>query len=194
MSGDSEAAIRRLGVADAERYRAFRLTALRDSPSAFTSSHEEERDKPIAATVRRLAEAEHGPGALLGAFDEDGELVGTAGLRVPGRRQERHKATLFGMAVAPAAGGRGIGRALVARTLEVACEDGELRQVLLTVSEGNEAAIRLYTSCGFEVWGREPQAVVVNGQAVTKLHMVRMLGTHQSRTAISASMSASEKP
>lgn len=59
--------------------------------------------------------------------------------------------------------------------LAVAAEDGRLRQVLLTVSEGNEAALRLYTSCGFEVWGREPAAVLVDGQPVAKLHMIHHL-------------------
>ncbi|MER7842491.1 GNAT family N-acetyltransferase [Kitasatospora sp. NPDC096077] len=167
--------VRRLGVADAEPYRAFRLTALRETPSAFTSGYAEERAKPLAATLARLAGAEQGPGALLGAFGPDGILLGTAGLRVGRREQERHKATLYGMAVARAAAGRGIGRALVDRVLAVAAEDGRLRQVLLTVSEGNEPALRLYTSRGFEVWGREPRAVLVDGRPVTKLHMIRPL-------------------
>ncbi|MFJ9844028.1 GNAT family N-acetyltransferase [Kitasatospora sp. NPDC101155] len=167
--------VRRLGRADAEPYRAFRLTALRETPSAFTSSHAEESAEPPAATLQRLAEAEDGPGVLLGAFSGDGTLLGTAGLRVHRRDQERHKATLYGMAVARAAGGRGIGRALVERVLAAAAEDGRLRQVLLTVSEGNEPALRLYTSCGFEVWGREPRAVLVDGRVVAKLHMVRLL-------------------
>ncbi|MFF2078350.1 GNAT family N-acetyltransferase [Kitasatospora sp. NPDC058162] len=167
--------VRRLGLADAEPYRAFRLTALRETPTAFTSGYAEERDKPMAATLARLAEAEQGPGALLGAFDPDGTLLGTAGLRVGRRGQERHKATLYGMAVARPAGGRGVGRALVEAVLAVAAEDGRLRQVLLTVSEGNEAALRLYTSCGFEVWGREPAAVLVDGQPVAKLHMIHPL-------------------
>ncbi|MFI9361539.1 GNAT family N-acetyltransferase [Kitasatospora sp. NPDC053057] len=174
-SAEPAAVIRRLGVADAEPYRAFRLTALRETPSAFTSGYAEERAKPMADTLARLAGIEHGPGALLGAFDPDGALVGTAGLRVKQRGQERHKATLWGMAVARPAGGRGIGGALVDRVLAVAAEDGQLRQVLLTVSEGNEPALRLYTSRGFEVWGREPRAVLVDGQAVAKLHMVRLL-------------------
>ncbi|RKT20081.1 ribosomal protein S18 acetylase RimI-like enzyme [Streptomyces sp. 1114.5] len=167
--------IRPLGRADAEPYRAFRLEALRETPTAFTSGHAEERAKPLAATLARLAEAEQGPGALLGAFDDTGALVGTAGLKVSRRGQERHKGTLYGMAVARAAGGRGIGRALVREVLRTAAEDGRLRQVLLTVSEGNEAALRLYTACGFEVWGREPRAVLVDGLAVAKLHMVRLL-------------------
>ncbi|MET8545387.1 GNAT family N-acetyltransferase [Kitasatospora sp. NPDC004799] len=167
--------LRPLGVADAGPYRAFRLRALRENPSAFTSSHAEESASPLTATLRRLADAEEGPGALLGAFDGTGALVGTAGLKVPRRSQERHKGTLYGMAVARGAAGRGIGRALVREVLRTAAADGRLRQVLLTVSEGNEPALRLYTACGFEVWGREPRAVLVDGRAVAKLHMVRLL-------------------
>ncbi|WP_037898735.1 GNAT family N-acetyltransferase [Streptomyces sp. NRRL S-350] len=176
MSGSAEpVTVRRLGRADAEPYRAFRLAALRETPSAFTSAYAEERARPMAATLERLAEAEDGPGALLGAFDAAGTLVGTAGLKVPRRSQERHKGTLYGMAVARGAGGRGIGGALVREVLRTAVADGRLRQVLLTVSEGNEAALRLYTACGFEVWGREPAAVLVDGLPVAKLHMVRLL-------------------
>jgi RimJ/RimL family protein N-acetyltransferase len=94
---------------------------------------------------------------------------------VPARRQERHKATLFGMAVAPSATGQGIGKALVQRILDLAAGVGGLVQVGLTVSEGNQPAGRLYHSCGFRVSGREPRAVIVDGHPVAKLHMVRML-------------------
>ncbi|MFE4517710.1 GNAT family N-acetyltransferase [Kitasatospora sp. NPDC056783] len=175
--------LRRLGVADAGPYRAFRLEALRATPSAFTSSHAEEAARPPAVTERRLAEAESGPGALIGAFDGAGTLVGTAGLKVPSRTRERHKGTLYGMAVARGAGGRGIGRVLVREVLRTAARDGLLRQVLLTVSEGNEPALRLYTACGFEVWGREPRAVLVDGRAVAKLHMVRLLDGERAEPA-----------
>ncbi|WP_020390648.1 hypothetical protein [Kribbella catacumbae] len=40
---------------------------------------------------------------------------------------------------------------------------------------GNAAAERLYRSCGFEQWGREPAAVMVDGQPVAKLHLIRWL-------------------
>ncbi|MFF2750512.1 GNAT family N-acetyltransferase [Kitasatospora sp. NPDC058048] len=175
--------LRRLGVADAEPYRAFRLAALRGTPSAFTSSHAEEAGRPLSETLQRLAGAEAGPDALIGAFDGAGTLVGTAGLKVSQRGQERHKGTLYGMAVARSAAGRGIGRALVREVLRTAERDGRLRQVLLTVSEGNEPALRLYTACGFEVWGREPRAVLVDGRAVAKLHMVRLLDGDRAEAA-----------
>ncbi len=165
-------AIRKLCVDDAEEYREFRLRALRHSPAAFVSTYEEDVDKPLSATVQRLAGRL--PDFVLGAYDGR-KLVGIAGLAVRPRRQERHKATLFGMAVDPAATGRGIGRALVREVLDLATTTTGLTQVGLTVSEGNVPAERLYRSCGFEVWGREPRAAVVAGHPVAKLHMIHLL-------------------
>ncbi|MFD0690337.1 GNAT family N-acetyltransferase [Actinomadura fibrosa] len=176
MSAEAEPrlVLRRLGEDDAAEYRAFRLRALRDAPGAFTSTFEEEDAKPLAATVTRLVPSDGTRTVVLGAFDPVRGLIGSAGLRAPSRLQERHKGTLFGMAVAPHAAGRGVGRALVERILETAAEAG-LVQVDLTVSEGNVPAERLYRACGFEVWGREPRALLVGGRPVAKLHMVRML-------------------
>lgn len=55
---------------------------------------------------------------------------------------------LAGMAVIPAARGRGFGRASMALLLDEARARGEHRMVL-EVIEGNEPAIALYESCGF---------------------------------------------
>lgn len=164
--------VRVLGAADAEEYRAFRLQALRRTPTAFTSTYEEDRGKPLSATVDRLVCVDRPHDAVVGAFDGTGTLVGIAGLTVGGRVQERHKATLFGMAVAPHVGRRGIGRTLVERILQLAAQVDGLLQVGLTVSEGNLPAQRLYQRCGFRVWGHEPRAVLVDGHPVAKLHMV----------------------
>ncbi|MFI6741012.1 GNAT family N-acetyltransferase [Nonomuraea sp. NPDC050451] len=172
--GRESVTVRKLGVDDAAEYRAFRLEALRAAPTAFTSSYEEESAKPLSATIERLATAGRPDDAVVGAYDA-GRLVGIAGLSVPVRRQERHKATLFGMAVSAHATGRGIGKVLVQRVLEIAAAVDGLAQVGLTVSEGNLPAERLYRSCGFEAWGREPRAVIVGGRSIVKLHMVRML-------------------
>lgn len=161
--------LRALGAADAAEYRAFRLAALRLTPTAFTSTYAEDVDQPLEATVKRLTGH-----ITVGAFD-GGRLIGIAGMAVDPRQQVRHKATLFGMAVAPEAKGQGVGKALVTRIIELATATDELRQIVLTVSEGNVAAERLYRSCGFEQWGREPAAVVVDGRPVAKLHLVRWL-------------------
>ena len=167
--------IRRLGANDVEAYRALRLQAIRATPFAFTASFEEESTKPLSTMIDRLIAPGRPDDAVFGAFDDAGKLIGIAGLAVAQRPQERHSATLFGMAVAPHATRRGVGRALVVRTLEHAGSVHGLLQVQLRVSEGNAAAEHLYRSCGFEEWGREPRAIMVQGTAVTKIHMVRML-------------------
>jgi RimJ/RimL family protein N-acetyltransferase len=167
--------IRRLGANDVEAYRAFRLQAIRATPRAFTSSFEEESAKPLSAMIERLIAPGRPGDAVFGAFDDAGKLIGIAGLAVAQRAQERHSATLYGMAVAPHMARRGVGRALVMQVLEHAASVPGLLQVQLRVSEGNAVAEYLYRSCGFEEWGREQRAVIVQGTAVTKIHMVRRL-------------------
>jgi RimJ/RimL family protein N-acetyltransferase len=173
--GEVGLTIRRLGSEDAQAYRAFRLRAVHATPLNFTASFEEESARPLEATIERLVPSARPDDAVFGAFDPAGELIGIAGLTVAPRPQERHIATLFGMAVAARASRQGVGRALVLHVLEYAASVRGLLQVQLRVSEGNEAAERLYRSCGFEEWGRQRRAVMVQGTAVTKIHMVHML-------------------
>ncbi|HZB34046.1 MAG TPA: GNAT family N-acetyltransferase [Streptosporangiaceae bacterium] len=60
---------------------------------------------------------------------------------------------IYCMAVAPAARGRGLGRAVLRTLLEVARSQGARRAYLIVV-EGNAAARRLYEQEGFRVAGR----------------------------------------
>jgi ribosomal protein S18 acetylase RimI-like enzyme len=60
----------------------------------------------------------------------------------------------LGMAVAPGQRGRGVGEALLARTITVARELG-WRALSLSVEDGNRAARALYGRHGFVVVGRE---------------------------------------
>lgn len=52
--------------------------------------------------------------------------------------------------------GRGVGKAILARLVEIARERG-FHTVLAGVSEGNEVSIRLHRAFGFEVWGVQRQ-------------------------------------
>jgi ribosomal protein S18 acetylase RimI-like enzyme len=161
--------IRRLQPSDAATYRTLRLRALREHPDAFTSSFEEESLQPVATSQKRLA----GTVKMWGAFDGDA-LVGLVGLDREVRAKNRHKATVVGMYVAPEAGRRGIGKALMDALLQEARADG-IEMLVLTVTAGNDGARELYVRCGFQTFGIEPNAIKVDGQYYGKEHMTLSL-------------------
>jgi ribosomal protein S18 acetylase RimI-like enzyme len=162
--------IRRLAPADALSYRALRLRALREHPDAFTSSWEDDREQPVEASAARLAGH-----AFWGAF-QGAELYGFVGLERESRAKNRHNATVVGMYVAPEVAGQGVGRALLAALLAHARSAG-LGSLVLTVTEGNAQAQRLYRSAGFHSFGIEPDAIRVDGRSYAKNHMHLDLGT-----------------
>lgn len=167
--------VRRLGPTDAPAYHALRLRGLVEYPQAFTSSAEEEAARPLDWSVQRLTDAPQRPNDLfLGAFVA-GRLQGLVGLQGRYRPKERHNATVVGLFVAPEAGGRGLGRALMVALLNGARARPELLQLDLTVTEGNAAAQGLYVSLGFTVYGVLPRAVRVDGRDYAKIHMVYAL-------------------
>lgn len=160
--------IRRLESSDAAAYRTLRLDALREFPSAFSSSYEEECDTPLAIIAERLA---RGSGRdLFGAFHGD-ELVGMVVVARESGIKLRHKACIRGMVVSAACQGKGVGRQLLERALAcVATMDG-VRKVTLSVTGGNAPAIALYTSAGFEPFGCEQGATLVDGVLYDELLM-----------------------
>jgi RimJ/RimL family protein N-acetyltransferase len=164
--------IRRLAPADGEAYRALRLRALGEHPEAFTSSHEEDAAKPVAATQRRLSP--DSPDIVWGAFI-DGELVGVLGMTPERRAKSRHKAHVFGMYVPAEFGRRGIGTALLATVIAAARATPGVEQLTLTVTRGNDAARGLYAGAGFAAFGVEPRAIRVDNTYLDKEHMVLFL-------------------
>jgi RimJ/RimL family protein N-acetyltransferase len=166
--------IRRLGAADAQAYLALRQRMLREHPEAFTSSHDEEARRPISWTESRLTAQDSPLKFVLGAFSDDGALVGSVGLSAEERQKQRHKALLFGMFTATEARGQGIGRALLDECLAQAVASPMIEQIILTVTEGN-AAEKLYAAAGFERFGVEPRAIQCEGRYFGKVHMMRFL-------------------
>mgnify|MGYP002362489915 FL=1 len=158
--------VRRLTQADASAYRAVRLRALREHPEAFTSDADEEASQPLDVMAQRLGHPER---KVWGAFAADA-LMGTIGLDREHRVKNRHKATVVGMYVATEYAGKGAGRALINTLLADARATG-LDLLVLTVTEGNLSAIRLYEHAGFKTFGVEPGAIKVAGRAWAKTHM-----------------------
>ncbi len=168
-------AIRRLSPADAPPYRALMLEAYATAPEAFTSSVAEREHLPLTWWESRVEAGPDVKELVCGAFAQD-VLVGVAGLTFEQRERTRHKATLFGMFVRQEARGTGIARSLVQEILAQARLRASTQLVQLTVTESNLAAVRLYGSCGFAIFGTEPMAVRLGERFITKLHMWQTVG------------------
>jgi ribosomal protein S18 acetylase RimI-like enzyme len=160
--------LRRLTPEDATSFQALRLAALQEAPTAFGSSFEEERDFPASTIEGRLAiKADRG---AFGAFEGE-NLVGVVALGRESMRNLAHKGVIWGMYVKPDHRGKGIGKALLAEAISLARSVPELLQVNLSVNAENAAAIHLYRSFGFKVFGREPGAMRIERELHDELHM-----------------------
>lgn len=131
--------IRQAGPDDWQAWRELRLNALLDSPGAFGSSHERERERDERFWRNRLS----GTGASFVA-SVDGSPVGMVGAYWP----EHRLVELVSMWVAPAGRRLGVGSALVGRLVTWAGEEGA-QAVGLWVARGNDAAESLYSRHGF---------------------------------------------
>ena len=156
--------IRELEEHDAFQYRALRLRALREHPTAFNSSYEQQKQWPLETFALRLRTAfDSANSFVLGGFVGE-SLIGTVGLYREDRPKRMHRAVIVGMHVANERQGNGYGRALLVAALARARGMTGLEQVNLSVESMNEPARSLYASIGFETYGVERNAVLVDGE------------------------------
>lgn len=158
--------VRDLISTDIDALVALRAEALIDSPWAFTGSPGEQRD---AELVRGSIDPPRS--YVVGAFNDAGSLVASAGIVQDQRAKRIHVALIWGVYVTPHARGTGVGRAVVSKAVEVARAMPGVTTIQLGCSENSTAARALYESLGFKVWGIEPDAIRVGGKVYNELHM-----------------------
>jgi ribosomal protein S18 acetylase RimI-like enzyme len=156
-------AIRKLDSHDAGAYQRLRLQALRECPTAFSASYEDEVGRSELEIVARVKPSADGSFCIFGAFVDD-RLAGFLAFIGSQRAKLRHCAQLAGMYVAPEFRRGGAGRALLDAAIEHArCVEG-IRQLKLSVNATNNSARHLYRTAGFERFGTEPDALFVDGR------------------------------
>ncbi len=172
----ADAVIRPLTPADAAAYMALRREMLDDAPWAFAASPETDR----ALDPESLAEILAGePGqAIVGAFDPDGgghDLLAAAGIYRDHHPKMAHRARIWGVYTTPAARGHGLAARVITAAIDLARSWPGVSSVGLSASERSTDALRLYRKLGFEPWGTEPAAVILDGRAYAEVHMIRFL-------------------
>jgi RimJ/RimL family protein N-acetyltransferase len=171
--------IRRAEPDDWHSLREVRLAALQESPGAFGSTLERERDAD-EEHWRGWASGE-GWGGDVATFvaDDEGGFVGMATGFDP--EDEPGVVHLFGMWVRPERRREGIARELVERVVAWAGERSGVEHLVLRVTISNDAAVSLYASCGF-VRTADPPEPLREGSTVSTATMRR----GASRTPISS--------
>ncbi len=149
---------------------------LRESPSAFGSDYHESAARPLAHFRDRVRNDPEN--FIIGAFTPESPggsrtIVGSAGAFREQEAKRRHIATVVGMYVHPEYRRRGIARALLAGVLTRLESLPGLEQIQLSVTLGNEQALALYRQAGFEIYGREPAALKVDGRDYDELLLSR---------------------
>ncbi|MCV2362311.1 GNAT family N-acetyltransferase [Paucibacter sp. DJ1R-11] len=161
--------IRILTAADASAYRSLMLEAYEQAPDAFTTTAAERRAEPESWWIKRIGSAV-GLATSLGAW-QDEQLVGTVALEYSAKPKTRHAALVLGMYVQASQRGQGVGLALMKAALAAAASRPNILSLNLTLTEGNEPALRLYRSVGFVTWGIQAEAIRTDAGLKGKVHM-----------------------
>jgi len=127
-----------------EQARDLRLRALADSPDAFGSTLEREREHAEPAWRAWIDGWEGSANRFVVGETEDGWV----GMSVGSRTADEPDAHLYGMWVEPAWRRRGVGGSLVQAVVDWARSWGA-RGVILGVTERNEGAAGFYERLGF---------------------------------------------
>jgi RimJ/RimL family protein N-acetyltransferase len=164
--------IRFLTTQDVTAYRDLRLHALRESPTAFVSSYEQEAQLSLADFAARLCPNHDSASGIFGAFSDRNHLIGILGFSRETRLKRVHIGTLWSMYILPEFRGQGVGANLLDGAIAHARRLDGLRQLTLSVTAGNVAAGALYRSRGFEPFGLARQATCIDGDYFDEEYLV----------------------
>lgn len=142
----------------------------------FDMSEEDER-------AYLAAQRDSPTGLYLVACREDGEVVGSLSFSTPARRRMRHAGT-FGVSVARAYWGHGVGTALMEMLISWARANPIVRKINLEVRTDNTRAIALYLKLGFVVEGTLRRAVFEGGRYFDDYAMGLWLGGEEDASSL----------
>ena len=140
------------------------------------ASFEETPPDAAELTRRWRAIADAGLPYLCATDGEDGAIAGYA-YAGPYRPRSAYSFSVEdSVYVAPGAAGRGVGRALLRRLIDICTDLGKRQMIAVIGDSGNSASIALHRACGFELAGTFTAIGFKHGRWVDSVLMQRALG------------------
>jgi ribosomal protein S18 acetylase RimI-like enzyme len=155
--------VRPMVAPDLPAYKTLRDLLLALHPEAFSSDAQTERDRAPETYLSRVSAAGAAWPFTLTAWLGP-RLVGAITCEREPRLKTRHIGHIVGMMVHPESRGIGVGRALLDACIARCRAGGDVEMLTLSVTSGNEPALRLYEQAGFSRYGRLERAVKVAGR------------------------------
>jgi ribosomal protein S18 acetylase RimI-like enzyme len=131
-------------------------------------------EAPPMTQVRRFVLNNLKSGTAQFVAVDDGRVIGWCDVVPKPRELVRHSGVV-GMGVAASHRGQGLGRRLLATTMDTAIASG-LTRIELTVRSDNTVAVGLYRDFGFETEGVCRRYIVVDGSSYDVYLMARLVG------------------
>jgi GNAT superfamily N-acetyltransferase len=153
----------------AAEFKAVRLSALQDTPTAFGSTFAQESQLSEMEWLRRVS-AWHSERSACYIAMEEHLPCGIAAGKCDARQPQR--AWLLSMWVAPSHRRSGLGIRLV-RAVELWAREAGVTELLLMVTSANPAAMRFYERCGFALTGNT--SAYPNDPAIFEYEMAKLL-------------------
>ena len=163
-------AIRTIEAKDTAEFWALRFEMLELEPFAYSADLEDFADTTVGDQVQRLESLNDGE-FVLGAWLED-ELVGSVILRRESGRKFTHVANVFSVYVKAPARGRGIAKAMMLEVIARARLRPQITKLNVSVMSTQTVAQHIYESLGFQAWGCEPRAMLIDGVFADETHLV----------------------
>lgn len=160
--------VRALTPADQPHWRTLRLEALERFPEAFLTTAAEQRRRPASDDRAKLAQ-----GRWRGLFKAD-TLIGQAALTSMAYSAAAHRFEISAFYVTEAQWGTGAAQSFL-NALEAEALQKGARQLELSVAGTNPRAIRFYERNGFERYGTQPRAIMIDGVGQDDFFYVKML-------------------
>lgn len=160
--------IRPVRFEDAKYLHEIRIMdGVRENIMALTS----ERIDKMQSFISGLTDNQH---VFVAEIEENGEkkVIGIVGLTVNASARVRHSGSI-GINVSKDYQGKGIGKALLNKVIDLADNWIMLVRVELNVLSDNERAINLYKSMGFVIEGTKKYAIIKNREYADECIMAR---------------------